>query len=67
MKEQKQSTSIQLKNNIENIQVGFICIEGKNYDIPPAVTACIIDILEEIDSLEEIIDDLKNSDIVARS
>lgn len=67
MKEQKQSTSIQLKNDIENIQVGLICIEGKNYEIPPAVTACIIDILEEIDNLEEIIDDLKNSDIVARS
>ena len=63
----KEKISIQLKTDIENIELGFICIEGKDYQIPPAVTACIIDILDEIDNLEEIIDELKNSDIVARS
>ena len=65
--EQRQKTSIQLKRDIEDISVGFICIEGKTYDIPPAVTACIIDILKEIDDLEELLTNLKYSDDVARS
>ena len=63
----KEKISIQLKTDIKNIELGFICIEGKDYQIPPAVTACIIDMLDEIDNLEEIIDELKNSDRVARS
>ena len=63
----KEKISIQLKTDIKNIELGVICIEGKDYQIPPAVTACIIDMLDEIDNLEEIIDELKNSDIVARS
>ena len=63
----KEKISIQLKPDIKNIELGVICIEGKDYQIPPAVTACIIDMLDEIDNLEEIIDELKNSDIVARS
>ena len=65
--EPRQRTSIQLKEDIDNISVGFICIEGKTYDIPPAVTACIIDILKEIDDLEELLTNLKYSDDVARS
>ena len=65
--EQRQRTSVQLKRDIEDISVGFICIEGKTYDIPPAVTACIIDILKEIDDLEELLTNLKYSDDVARS
>ena len=65
--EQRQKTSVQLKRDIEDISVGFICIEGKTYDIPPAVTACIIDILKEIDDLEELLTNLKYSDDVARS
>ena len=65
--EQRQRTSVQLKRDIEDISVGFICIEGKTYDIPPAVTACIIDILKEIDDLEELLTILKYSDDVARS
>ena len=52
---------------MKNIELGFICIEGDTYEVPPAVTACIIDILEEISDLEGVIDTLKNSDIVARS
>ena len=52
---------------MNNIELGFICIEGKTYEVPPAVTACILDILEEIDSLEVVINNLKYSDIVARS
>jgi hypothetical protein len=63
----KEKISIQLKTDIKNIQLGFICIEGKDYHISPAVTACIMDMLEEIENLEDIIDELKNSDIVARS
>jgi hypothetical protein len=63
----KERISIQLKTDIENIQLGFICIEGKDYEIPPAVTACIMDMLNEIENLQDIIDELKNSDIVARS
>jgi hypothetical protein len=65
--EQRQRTSVQLKEDIDNISVGFICIEGKTYDIPPAVTACIIDILKEIDELEELLSNLKYSDDAARS
>ena len=42
-----------LKEDIENIRVGFICIEGTTYDISPAITACIIDMLNEIDELEK--------------
>tara|TARA_R110000744_G_scaffold208997_1_gene327803 strand:+ start:477 stop:635 length:159 start_codon:yes stop_codon:yes gene_type:complete len=52
---------------MESIELGFICIEGHTYEVPPAVTACIIDILEEIDSLESVINNLKYSDTVARS
>jgi|TARA_R100000995_G_scaffold65133_1_gene34200 hypothetical protein len=63
----KERISIQLKTDIENIQLGFICIEGKDYEIPPAITACIMDMLNEIENLQDIIDELKNSDIVARS
>ena len=63
----KEKISIQLKTDIENIQLGFICIEGETYEVPPAVTACIIDILEEIDSLESVINNLKYSDVIARS
>ena len=65
--EPRQRTSIQLKEDIDNISVGLICIEGKTYDIPPAVTACIIDILKEIDELEELLSNLKYSDNAARS
>ena len=64
---EKERISIQLKTDIENIELGFICIEGKDYKIPPAITACIMDMLNEIENLEDIIDELKNSDIVARS
>ena len=63
----EKKTSIQLKTDMNNIELGFICIEGKTYEVPPAVTACILDILEEIDSLEVVINNLKYSDIVARS
>ena len=63
----EKKTSIQLKTDIDNIELGFICIEGNTYEVPPAVTACILDILEEIDSLEVVINNLKYSDIVARS
>ena len=65
--EQRLRTSVQLKRDIEDISVGFICIEGKTYDIHPAVTACIIDILDEIDELENLLLNLKHSDNVARS
>ena len=65
--EQRQRTSIQLKEDIENIRVGFICIEGKTYDISPAITACILDMLNEIDELEKLLYNLKYSENVARS
>ncbi len=65
--EQRQRTSIQLKEDIENISVGFICIEGKTYDISPAITACILDMLNEIDELEKLLYNLKYSDNAARS
>ena len=65
--EQRQRTSIQLKEDIDNIRVGFICIEGKTYDISPAITACILDMLNEIDELEQLLNNLKYSENVARS
>ena len=65
--EQRQRTSIQLKEDIENIRVGFICIEGTTYDISPAITACILDMLNEIDELEQLLNNLKYSENVARS
>ncbi len=58
--EQRQRTSIQLKEDIENIRIGFICIEGKTYDISPAITACILDMLNEIDELEKLLKNGKN-------
>ncbi|MBP25473.1 hypothetical protein [Methylophaga sp.] len=65
--EQKQRTSIQLKEDIDNIRVGFICIEGDTYSISPAITACILDMLNEIEELENLLSELKNHDNVARS
>ena len=65
--EQRQKTSVQLKRDIEDISLGFICIEWKTYDNPQALTSCIIDILDEIDELENLLLNLKHSDNVARS
>ena len=65
--EQRQRTSIQLKEDIDNIRIGFICNEGKTYDISPAITACILDMLNEIDELEQLLNNLKYSENVARS